>query len=352
MRRITKISAVLSAGLFSLAATACTSDGGDTASEGENSDFKACMVSDSGGFDDKSFNETSLAGQDAAEEDLGIETATVESAGDSEYANNIAQLVEQGCDHITTVGFLLGDATLASAQENTDLSYAIVDFAYADDQGNNTAPDNLKGLTYATDQPAFLAGYLAAGMTESDKVGTLGGQNIPTVTIFMEGFRRGVDQYNQDNGTKVQVLGWNGKSGSFTDDFEDKTKAQAIGEQLIGQGADIIMPVAGPSGLGALQAAKDAGVKGIWVDSDGYESTEFGDILLTSVVKGMDVSVEQAITDSVNDEYDNEIYLGTLENEGVGLADYHDFEDQVPDELKDKIDELRQQIIDGELTTS
>ena len=126
-------------------------------------------------------------------------------------------------------------------------------------------------------------------MSESGVVGTFGGLPIPTVTIFMEGFRQGVEKYNEDNGTDVKLLGWDGKDGSFTEDFEDKTKGQSVGEQLIGQGADILFPVAGPAGLGGLQAAKDAGAKGIWVDTDGFESTEYGDILLTSVAKGMDV---------------------------------------------------------------
>ncbi len=173
---------------------------------------------------------------------------------------------------------------------------------------------------------------------------------IPTVTIFMEGFRQGVEKYNEDNGTDVKLLGWDGKDGSFTEDFEDKTKGQSVGEQLIGQGADIIFPVAGPAGLGGLQAAKDAGAKGIWVDTDGYESTEYGDILLTSVAKGMDVSVTEAIKESIDGTFSNELYNGTLENGGVGLAPYHDFDSEIPQELKDKIDELKQGIIDGSIT--
>ena len=116
----------------------------------------------------------------------------------------------------------------------------------------------------------------------------------------MEGFQQGVERYNEDNGADVQLLGWDGKDGSFTEDFEDKTKGQSVGEQLIGQGADILFPVAGPAGLGGLQAAKDAGALGIWVDTDGYESTEYGDILLTSVAKGMDVSVTEAIKESLD----------------------------------------------------
>jgi basic membrane protein A len=317
----------------------------------DNSDFKACMVSDSGGFDDKSFNQTSLKGQTDAAEQFGIQTAQVESTGDEQYADNINQLVQEDCNEITTVGFLLGDATLAAAKKNKDVDFAIVDFAYFDDKGKNLAPDNLQGLTYATEQPSYLAGYLAAAESESGIVGTFGGLPIPTVTSFMEGFRQGIEKFNEDNGADVKLLGWSGDpgSGSFTEDFEDKTKGQSIGEQLIGQGADIIFPVAGPAGLGGLQAAKEGGARAIWVDTDGYESTEYGDIMLTSVVKGLDVSVTAAIKSSIDGTFSNQPYQGTLENDGVGLADFHDFDSEIDQEVKDQIEELKQQIISGEI---
>jgi len=330
----------------SSAPTSDTAAPSPSESAADNSAFKACMVSDSGGFDDKGFNQTALKGQTDAEAELGITTAQVESTGDEQYADNINQLIQQSCNEITTVGFLLGDATLAAAKKNPDVDFAIVDFAY------DKAPANLKGLIYATEQPSFLAGYLAAGSSESGIVGTFGGLPIPSVTAFMEGFKQGVERYNEDNGTDVQLLGWDGKDGSFTEDFEDKTKGQSVGEQLIGQGADILFPVAGPAGLGGLQAAKDAGAKGIWVDTDGYESTEYGDILLTSVAKGMDVSVTEAIKESLEGTFSNELFVGTLENGGVGLAPYHDFDSVIPQELKDKIEELKAGIIDGSITVT
>lgn len=370
MKKTARIAMV--AGCLALALTACGSRDDDTSSSDTTSasptasasasdtasaspsddvsadpDFKACMVSDSGGFDDKSFNQTSLKGQDDAVSQFGIQSAKVQSTGDSQYADNINQMIQQGCNEITTVGFLLADATLAAAKKNPDIDFAIVDNAY-----DKTPPANLKGLTYATDQPSFLAGYLAAGMTKSGIVGTFGGLNIPTVTIYMQGFLDGVNQYNDDNGTQVKLLGWDGKDGSFTQDFNDKTKGQAIGEQLIGQGADIIFPVAGTAGLGGLQAAKDANAYGIWVDVDGYESTEYGDILLTSAEKGLDVSVTDAIKSAITGDFDNTPYNGTLENGGVGLAPYHDFDSKIPQELKDKIDELKAGIIDGSVTVA
>ena len=156
--------------------------------------------------------------------------------------------------------------------------------------------------------------------------------------------------YNKDESADVQVLGWDGKDGSFTEDFEDKTKGQNIAEQMIQQGADIIMPVAGPAGLGGLQAAKDADARAIWVDTDGCESAaEYCGILLTSVMKGIDVAVEAAVADSLDGNFSNELFVGTLENDGVGLAPYHDQEDSIDSDVKDKIDELKASIISGDL---
>ncbi|CAA9386798.1 MAG: ABC transporter, substrate-binding protein (cluster 11, riboflavin/purine nucleoside/unknown) [uncultured Nocardioides sp.] len=354
MKKTARIAAVAAIAALSLSACgerpsdepADTGSASESPSESESSpaaeeiDFKACMVSDSGGFDDKSFNQTSHDGLEAAAQNLGVQTGEVESQSDSEYGDNISALVDEGCNSVTTVGFLLGDATLEAAKANPDVDFSIVDFAY------DKAPKNLKGLVFNTGEPSFQAGYLAAAASETGTVGTFGGLNIPTVTAFMEGFRLGVEHYNEQEGGDVKVLGWDGKDGSFTDDFEDKTKGQQVAEQMIGQGADIIFPVAGPAGLGGLQAAKDNNVKGIWVDTDGCVSTEYCDVLLTSVMKGMDVAVEEAITSSVNEEFNSELFVGTLENGGVGLAEVSD---DVDPAVVEKLDELEQQIIAGEL---
>src|SRR5688572_14362558 len=205
-------------GMASLALAACgergdsgsASEPSDTASSSSapaesHPDFKACMVSDSGGFNDKSFNQTSHDGLMLAKEQYGIQTGEIESQSDNEYGDNIQAMVKEGCDEITTVGFLLGDATEAAAKKNPDVDFAIIDFAY-----EKPAP-NIKGLTFDTAQPSYLAGYLAAAESESGIVGTFGGLNIPTVTIFMEGFRMGVDAYNEESGSVVKLLGWNGK---------------------------------------------------------------------------------------------------------------------------------------------
>jgi basic membrane protein A len=359
------------AAIAALALTACgdREDDGDNDSDSTTSpsaeettteaaeqypDFKACMVSDSGGFDDKSFNQTSHDGLEAAATNYGVQTAEAESTDPSQFADNIDSLLDQGCNEITTVGFLLGDATRAAAKANPDVDFAIVDYEFLHPETfEPNPPANAKGLTFDTGQPAFLAGYLAAAKTETGLVGTFGGLNIPTVTIFMTGFAQGVDYYNEQNDGAVEVLGWdpaNPDGGSFTNDFEDKTVGQSIAEEMIGQGADVIFPVAGPAGLGGLQAAQDNEVWGIWVDTDGCVSAaEYCDSLLTSVVKGMDVAVEKAILDSASGAFNNEVYRGTLEDGGVSLAPYGPNAD-VSDELAAEIEELKAAIIAGEIT--
>lgn len=354
MKKTARVAALL--GALVLIASACgekDDDGGDGGGGSEqsesNPDFKACMVSDSGGFDDKSFNQTSFKGLTDATTDLGLaDLGKIESQSDSEYADNIAALLRQDCNIINTVGFKLGPATEKAAKANPDVDFAIVDFGY------EKPPPNLRGLSFNTAQSSFLAGYLAAGSSETGIVGTFGGINIPTVTIFMDGYWEGVEYYNEQNDTDVQVVGWDEttQDGSFTDDFENKTKGQSTAETLMAQGADVIFPVAGPAGLGALQAVQDSGgeAKGIWVDTDGCVSApEYCDVLLGSVEKGMDVAVEDAIADSVHGEFDNAPYVGTLENGGTDLVYGSELEGEIDQELKDQIEEVRQGIIDGSI---
>jgi basic membrane protein A len=311
-------------------------------------DFSACQVTDTGGVDDRSFNQTAWKGIQDAEEQLGITKKLLESSSPSDFEPNLQAFIQQDCDLIVTVGFLLGDATEKAAKANPDQNFAIVDFAYEQDY------DNVRGLIFQTDQAAFLAGYLAAGMTESGKVGTFGGLNIPTVTIFMDGFAAGVEYHNQQKGTDVQVLGWNPakQEGLFTGDFENQDNGRRTTETLLQNGADIVMPVAGPVGLGGAAALQQSGGDAslIWVDTDGCESApQFCQLFLTSVVKNMDVAVFDTIKETLEGSFPGGVYSGTLENDGVGIAPFHEFEDQVPQALKDELEQIRQGIIDGSI---
>jgi len=329
-------------------------DGGEAAA----TDFTACQVTDTGGVDDRSFNQTAFAGVEQAADELGFEPDVLESQAESDFAPNIQAFIDQGCDLIVTVGFLLGGATATAAEANPDQNFAIVDYDFSAAAGDSADEfDNVKELTFSTDQAAFLAGYVAAAMSESGTVGTYGGINIPTVTIFMKGFQLGVEHYNEENGTDVQLEGWDNAAddGLFTGDFENQANGRATTEGLLDQGADIIMPVAGPVGLGTIEAIRarpDSNAKVIWVDTDGCVSVpDDCDLFLTSVMKNMDVAVHDATVETAEGEFEGGLYTGTLENEGVDIAPFNEFEEQVPDEVKTAVDDLRQQIVDGEITT-
>ncbi len=354
MKRMARGAAAL--GIAALALAACgepPEETGPGEGEGEALDYKACMVSDAGGFDDKSFNQSGYEGLTQAEDELGIEKAEVESTADTDYAPNIDSLVSQNCDLVIGVGFLLEDSVQAAAEANPETSFALVDSSFSAPDFSPVELENGKPILFDTSQASFLAGYLAGGMTQTGVVATFGGIQIPSVSIFMDGFADGIAKYNEDSGTDVKLLGWDkaAQTGSFTGDFDNQANGQNLTKGFIDQKADIILPVAGPVGLGAAAAAKEAGnVNIMWVDSDGFETTEHGDIIITSVMKQITPAVFDTIKSSAEGGFDAAPYVGTLENEGVGLAPYHDFDSKVPAELKSKIDELKQQIIDGEIT--
>lgn len=322
----------------------------DAAAGSDNKDYKACIVSDEGGFDDRSFNQSSYEGLKAAEEAYGIETGEAESKDASEFTPNVNAQVQADCDSIIGVGYLLGKTIKPIAEKNPEIHFLGVDVT------EDGFSDNVKKLTYDTAQAAFLAGYVAAATTETGTVATYGGMEIPTVTIFMDGFAAGVEHYNEAKGGDVKLLGWDreAKTGSFTGDFENQANGKTNTANFINEGADIVMPVAGPVGLGTIDAVKEANgagkdVKIVWVDSDGYESTEAGELMLTSVVKNMGQSVSDVIGQDVKGEFDGAPYVGTLENGGVEIAPFHDFDGKVSQETKDELKKLQEQIVSGEL---
>ena len=327
----------------------------EAAEGGDNADFTACMISDEGGFDDASFNESGFKGLEQAKDELGITIKTAESSDPGQYAANVDSMVQEGCNLIIGVGFALEDAIQAGAEANTDIEFALVDSAFSDADFAPVELPNAKPLLFNTQEAAFLAGYLAAGVSETGTVATYGGQPFPSVTIFMDGYVDGVAQYNTDNGTDVKVLGWDkeAQTGSMIENFSDTEKGRATTEQFFASGADIVLPVAGPVGEGSLnQASTTEGTAVIWVDSDGYlqpKNEQFKSLILTSVLKEIQVSVFDTIKAAVEGNFTSEPYVGTLENGGVALAPLHDWESKVDPALVERIDELKAQIISGEL---
>lgn len=309
-----------------------------------SSDFCARMVTNSGGLEDRSFNEASWAGMERAAEELDIDVDVIVSTSEADLAPNVEQAVAVDCGFVLTVGYELAIATAEQAEANPEMDFAIVD-EFVD-------AENVKPILFDTAQAAYLAGYLAAGVSETGIVATFGGGNQPPVTLFMDGFADGVAKYNEVHGAAVQLLGWDKarQDGVFTGDFEDVNKGLTASQAFIDQGADVIMPVAGEVGVGSARAALESGdALVVWVDSDGYDvlAPEYRSVLLTSVIKNTGDAVVDILGSSLDDSFDNEPYIGSLENEGVGIAPYHDLESRVSPELTAEIEQLRADIIAG-----
>jgi basic membrane protein A len=343
--------AVLAAGGLALAAAACGEAPEETPSGGSSSAaaaaYQACMVTDTGGIDDKSFNASAWAGLQAAKSQApNVDPQYVASTAEADYEPNLRGFVTKKCSFILAVGGLMGTATQKIAAENPAQQFAIVD---STSSGPNVFP-----MQFATHQAAFLAGYLSAGYTKSGKVATFGGMKIPPVTIFMDGFADGVAHYNQIKGKSVQVLGWDRakQTGSFIDDFGSTAKGKALANTFVAQGADVLLPVAGRAGEGAADVAKTSGgkVAAIWVDQDGCKSAaQYCDVFLTTVVKNMTDAVAKAVVSGATGQplAASPGYLGTLQNDGVSLAPYNQFDSKVDPTLKAEITKLREDIIAG-----
>jgi len=345
LKKTTKFVAILAAATLAFGISAPAANAAGT---------KACLALDTGGVDDKSFNQSSWDGaQAAAKANSAIKVEYLPANSSADFKVNIKKFVDNKCDVIIGVGFAISSAIVESAKANPKVKYAVVDDAGLD--GFPGVPvANVKGITYSTDQAAFMAGYLAAGVTKTGKVATYGGAPYPTVTIFMDGFAKGVAHYNKLKGKKVEVLGWDTakKTGEFIGDFGNTAKALQTSKNFEQAGADIILPVAG--GLGAVTAQNSMTSKKskvIWVDTDGFVSAnKYRSVLLTSVMKGLGNSVKSVINDVAANKFTNSAYVGTLKNGGTTIAPYHDLIRQVPSSLRKEVTQLRSAIISGKVS--
>lgn len=319
-------------------------------------------VTDTGGIDDKSFNTAQWKGIEKAEEELEarVEARFIQSDEATQYEPNLTEFASQEYDLVIASGFFLGGDLAKVAAQYPDVNFSIVDYTYPDPfgvpegiVGNAECIPNVMGQIFKTDQAAYLAGFLAAGMTETGKVGYFGGAKIPTVTIFGVGFQQGIEAYNEVHGTEVELIGWDNETGEglFTGDFIDLTKGKEATESLFDEGADIFIPVGGLIGSPGFDVARERGGYGIWVDVDGFWLlSDASDVMLTSVMKNMEQSVFDVVKSTQEGQFDGcGVYVGELANDGVGLAPYHALEDTIPDELKAEIEGLKQAIISGEI---
>jgi basic membrane protein A and related proteins len=327
----------------------------ETTTSGAAAEFtpvSVCFVTDDAGVDDRSFNASGWQGvQDAVASGAAQpDPILLESTSEADYQPHVETCLDQGAEHILTSGFKLGPTTETFAAANPDVQFTIIDFP-------SNGP-NVAGTEFQTDEAAFAAGYLAAGVTQTGSLATYGGANLPTVAIFMDGFARGVAHYNEVKGASVQVLGWDveAQDGTFTGVFDPADPiVRATCESQLDEGADIIMPVGGAINLPCGTAIQDRGIDGalIGVDADAFDAmpTEFQDLWLVTVLKGLASGVTTSIEAHASGEpLGGSSYVGNLGNDGVGLSDYHSWADRVPPELDAEVQQVLADIEAGTIT--
>ncbi|MEN8237945.1 MAG: BMP family ABC transporter substrate-binding protein [Actinomycetota bacterium] len=320
----------------------------------EGEAIKTCLLTDLAGVDDRSFNASAWAGVQAAM-DAGYATADsffLESTDAADWQPNIDQMVSQGCQHIVTVGFALGEVTGINAAAHTDITWTMLDNVLTDENFAPLALPNVRELVYQTDQAAFAAGYLAAGVSETGTLCTYGGANFPTVSIFMDGFTRGAQHYNEVKGADVNVLGWDPEAadGVFTGSFTDMDLARSTAEGLFQEGCDVIIPVGGAINLPAGDVINELGVGAmIGVDADAFFAMpeQYQSVWLTTVEKSMSPFIALSIQEQAEGTWTAGSFVGNLENDGVGLSEFHDWDSKVSDELKAEVEQLLLDIRDG-----
>jgi basic membrane protein A and related proteins len=323
---------------LALGAAACGDDdddgGGGGGQEQTGESIKAGIVTDIGGLNDRSFNESANKGIKRAESELGVETRALISESNGDYVPNLTTLAQQQFDLIIPVGFLMADAVNTVATQLPDANFAIVDFPAGELKDK---PQNVQGLLFRENEAGYLAGYLAglwAKDNNADTVSTVGGQKIPPVDAYIAGFHGGAKK------AYPQVKSLNG----YSQDFVDQAKCKEIALDQISRGSQVVFQVAGGCGLGALDAAAEEGVQGIGVDAD---QAYLGDHILTSAVKKVDVAVFEAVKRAQAGNFKGGTdVIATVENGGVGLgkisAEGQPYSDQVQ--------EIQDQIASGEIT--
>jgi basic membrane protein A and related proteins len=332
--------------LVAVGAAGCGGDdneGAATTAETQAESVTAGLVSDVGRFNDKSFNQSALEGLNRAKAELGADTRAIESRAAGDYVPNLSSLARQHYDVTIGVGFLLAEAVSSVARKFPDENFAIIDYSvmappFTDAAKNVATPKNVQGLTFATNENSYLIGCMAAMMAKKQGgkqvISAVGGLKIPTVDIFIAGYQDGAKACNPG----IQVL------VGYSQDFVAQDKCKELGLNQIAAGSQVVFAVAGGCGLGALDAAKEKGKWGIGVDKD---QADLGPHILTSAVKRVDTSV----FDTVKSVQEGSFKGGTdavfnLENDGVAIGKTSD---KVTQDILDKVDELKQQIIDGQL---
>lgn len=311
------------------------------------SKYLPCIVGDTGGFNDHSFNELSLDGVIAGAKAINSNYKKVASATSSDLTPGINSLIAQKCNLIVTPGFDFEQPDTTAAKANPKTDFAIID-------DNTINLPNVKDVVFETDEAAFLGGYIAASYSKSGIVATYGGAPYSSVTIYEDGIADGIAYYNQQKGKNVKLLGWNEatQKGVMVGNFTSQSTSQTDTTNFLNQGADVIIPVAGSLYQGAAAAIKakagsDAVLEG--VDADIFKTDPtYGPLMLVSILKQLSAPVQAVVeASSKSKTFDNSLYIGTLKNGGVGISPFHDFASKVDPSLAGELKTIEAGIIAG-----
>jgi basic membrane protein A and related proteins len=326
---------------FALATGAVACGGDDDGGGGDDGDkISVGLVTDTGGVDDRGFNEFSINGLERAEDELDIEKRIYVSQSADDYLPNLTAAAEDGHDLVIAVGFLLAPATIETATKFPDISFAGVDHFYGKEgeedceKAGTCATPNALGMQYPSEESGYLAGVVAALMTKTGTVSTVGGIKIPPVDNWIAGYQQAV----KDTKPSVKLL------NQYSDDFDDLAKCKEIALDQISQGSDVVFQVAGKCGLGALDAACERNVTAIGVDVD---QSGQGPCVVTSALKPLESSVFDLIETFQNGDFKG----GT--NNFYGVADLPDaellteFHGDVPENVKTAVEEAEKKLKDG-----
>ncbi|MDE3724102.1 MULTISPECIES: BMP family lipoprotein [Nocardiopsis] len=338
-----RFAAIAAAGVLALTAcdNAAQEGSGDGADGGdESSELRVGLAYDVGGRGDRSFNDSAYRGLEQAMNELGVDAQEFEPAdgeAESAKAERLATMAEEGYDVVIAVGFAYNEAVLATAEQYPDVHFAIVDSEIAD-------IDNVTSLVFAEEQASFLAGAAAALSTEEDHVGFIGGVETPLIHKFQAGYEAGVAHVDDSITVEVDYLSQPPDFSGFSDPARGRELAQAQYDR----GADVIYHAAGASGNGVLEAAVDNDFLFIGVDSDQYENAEDAQkpFVLTSAIKQVDVAVFELIQAAVDGDVAAGIERFDLSGGGV---DYTTSNEELISPIQTELDEIKQQIIDGEI---
>jgi basic membrane protein A len=302
--------------------------------------FTVRLVTDIGKVDDRTFNQYAYEGMKAAEECFGFETDFIETVSEADYQKNINTALEDDPDVVITVGFLLATDTLAAAQGAPDTSFIGID------QFQPEFPDNYVGVLFNEDEGGYMAGVLAASLSESGTIGVVGGrEDVPPVVKLVNGYEVGAKSVNPD----INVL------KIYNESFDDTAKGASDAQQFIGEGADVIFGAGGKTGSAGVVEATSQGVWGIGVDQDEYFSTfdegaaPGSELLATSAVKRVDLGVFLKIVDALKGEFAGGIFGLTAANGGITYAPFHDAD--IPEDAATAVEEARQGLADGSIKT-